>query len=239
MMRLRRMTLVVLLMGALQSARALQPRSAHAQDLGVAAIAAPLEGAVVSGLVPILGTATHPQFQRYELAFGYDPNPTDTWFSIGEPDTSQVVNDVLGSWDTAGLTDGAYVLRLRVYWSDRDFLETFVRRVRIQNATPTATSTPRVAAATGTPPPPSASTAPAAGAGTQPVIALPPTSTPRPTLGPVGLVGSGGGPVITTRLNAKMIVGAFLDGVRLTAIIFTLLGAYTGLRALVRSRWRR
>src|SRR5574341_40806 len=234
MLRVRQIASLLLLIGALP------PVPVQAQDQGVAAITAPLEGAVVSGLVPVIGTATHPQFQRYELAFGYDPNPTDTWFSLGEPVTSQIVNDVLGGWDTTGLTDGTYSLRLRVYWSDRDFLETLVRRVLVQNATPTMTPTPPAAEATGTPAPPSiASPPPAAASGTQPVIALPPTSTPRPTPGPVGLVGSSGSPVITTRLNAKMVADAFLNGVRLTVVIFALLGAYAGLRAVVRSRWRR
>lgn len=234
MLRLRQIAFLVLLIGALP------PVQVHAQDQGVAAITAPLEGAVVSGLVPVIGTATHPQFQRYELAFGYDPNPTDTWFSLGEPFASQIVNEVLGSWDTTGLTDGTYLLRLRVYWSDHDFLETFVRRVRVQNATPTAALTAPAAGATGTPPlPPSASTTPAAASGAQPVIALPPTSTPRPTPGPAGLVGGSGSPVIATRLNATMIAAAFLNGVRLTLVIFALLGAYTGLRAIVRSRRRR
>jgi hypothetical protein len=36
-----------------------------------------------------------------------------------------------------------------------------------------------------------------------------------------------------------MIAAAFLNGVRLTLVIFALLGAYTGLRAIVRSRRRR
>jgi hypothetical protein len=218
---------------------ALLPRSARAQDEGAAAITAPPDGAAISGLAPIVGTAAHPQFQRYELAFGYDPNPSDTWFSISDPVTTPVVNNVLGNWDTTGLTDGAYILRLRVYWSDRDFLEAFAR-VRIQNATPTPTRTPEAAAPTGTPgPAPTEFTAPTAAAGSQPVIALPPTSTPRPTPGPAGLVGGGGAPVLSTRLNATIVADAFLNGVRLTVVIFALLGTYTGLRALVRSRWRR
>lgn len=208
---------------------------ATAQDQGVAVVTAPLEGAVVSGIVPILGTATDPRFQRYELAFGYDPNPTDTWFSIGEPGASQIANDVLGRWDTTSLVDGTYVLRLRVYWSERDFLETFVRRVRIQNATPTATP---AAIETATPRPTEVTTF-TSPAGTQPAIALPPTSTPRPTPGQPGIIGGGSSPTIATRLNARLIADAFLNGVRLTLIIFALLGVYVGLHAFLRSRSRR
>ncbi len=232
MLRLRWIVLGLVLLGLLPSARA------SAQDQGVAVITAPLEGAVVSGLVPILGTATDPRFQRYELVFGYDPNPTNTWFSIGEPSNSQIVNDVLGRWDTTGLADGVYVLRLRVYWSDRDFFETFARRVRVQNATPTATRAPAVTD-TPMPSPTVVAATPTRAAGTQPVIALPPISTPRPTPGPGGIVGSSGSPTLSTRLNARMIAAAFLDGVRLTVIIFAFLGAYAGLRALLRSRARR
>jgi hypothetical protein len=237
MLRLRRLALlfIIILFSALPRTRGLQLRSAYAQDPGVAVITAPLEGAVVSGIVPLLGTATHPQFQRYELAFGYDPNPTDTWFSIGDPGPSPIANDVLGRWDTTHLVDGAYLLRLRVYWSERDFLETFVRHVRVQNATPTATP-----AAIGTPTPrPADIITPSGGDGTQPAIALPPTSTPRPTPGQPGIVGGGSSPAFTTRLNARLIAEAFLNGVRLTAIIFALLGTYVGLRAFLRSRSRR
>lgn len=215
---------------------ALWPRLALAQDQGTAAITSPLEGAVVSGLVPLLGTATHPQFQLYELAFGYDPNPTDTWFSIGDPAATQIVNEVLGRWDTTGVTDGTYILRLRVYWSDRDFMETFVRGVRIQNSTPTP-----LAAVTETPPPaPTINpVTPTQTAGAQPVIVLPPTSTARPTPGPAGLIGGdGGSSTLPAGLNAKSLGDAFLDGVRITFAVFALMGVYVGLRALWRSRFR-
>ncbi len=118
---------------------ALLPASgANAQTQGVAVITSPLDGAVLSGLVPITGTATHPQFQRYELAFAYSPNPTNTWFAIQPPVTTQVVNEIMGRWDTAQITDGLYSLRLRVYYSDTAYLEAFVQNVRVQNATPTA-----------------------------------------------------------------------------------------------------
>src|SRR5512135_3683588 len=127
---LRRFFLVCL------SLLALTVPPAQAQDQGSAVITIPQDGATVSGIVPILGTATHPQFLRYELAFAYSPNPTDTWFTLQEPVKSAVVNDVLGRWDTTGITDGAYTLRLRVYWTERLFLEAFVRDVQVQNATP-------------------------------------------------------------------------------------------------------
>ncbi len=40
------------------------------------------------------------------------------------------------------------------------------------------------------------------------------------------------------RLNRQVIQSAFFDGVRLTLIVFALLGAYAGLRAAWRARRR-
>src|SRR3990172_3753645 len=233
MPRLQRVILVIVLLCALP------PAGVSAQDQGVAVITSPLDGAIVSGVVPISGAATHPQFQRYELAFGYSPNPTDTWFSLQDPAVTQVVNDVLGRWDTTGVTDGLYVLRLRVYWTDRNYLEAFVRNVQVQNATPTPTVPPPEATTSSSPLPALTLTAPVAGtAATQPLIILPPPSTPRPTTNAAIAIGSGTG-MSAARLNTQVIRGAFFDGVRFTVVLFALLGAYAGLRAAWRSRSRR
>ena len=206
--------------------------SAQAQDQGVAAITTPLEGATVSGSVPILGTATHPQFQRYELAFGYDPNPTDTWFSIQAPAQAQIVNEVLGRWDTAGVTDGVYALRLRVYWTDRLFSEAVVHGVKVRNAAP---ALPQPVPPTDTPAPAGVVTATPT-----PVIALPPTSTPRPTTAVVN--------ANTTHrpdsappswLDAPLIGRALFDGVLLTGLLFAVLGLYAALKAALRYKPKR
>src|SRR6266567_3674934 len=90
---------------------------ASAQTQGVAVITSPLDGAILNGLVPITGTATHRQFQRYELAFAYSPNPTGTWFPLQAAVNTQVVNEIIGRWDTTQISDGLYSLRLRVYYS--------------------------------------------------------------------------------------------------------------------------
>src|ERR1700693_21509 len=85
---------------------ALLPAGANAQGQGVAVITSPLAVAILNGLVPITGTATHPQFQRYELAFAYSPNPTSTWFPLQAPVNTQVVNEIIGRWDTTQISDG-------------------------------------------------------------------------------------------------------------------------------------
>ena len=205
---------------------------AQAQDQGQATIVTPLDGATVSGIVSILGTANHSQLLRYELAFGFSPNPTDTWFSIQDPASTPVVNDVLGRWDTTGISDGVYVLRLRVYWSERQFVETFAQSIKVQNATPA---------------PPPATPAPAATAAPSaivpsatPVIVLPPSSTPRPTAAAAS-AGAASRPNATPLgwLDLQTIRGALQDGLMLTGGIFALLGVYAGLKAALRHRPRR
>lgn len=237
MTRLRWIGLVVSL------SLALHPTEGWAQDQGAAIIAAPVEGAIISGLVSIAGTATHPQFRRYELAFSYDPNPTDTWFSIQEQSTNQVTNDLLGSWSTTEITDGVYALRLRIYWSERDFLEAFVHNVRVQNATPTlppeANLTPTLMPNLDTPAPLVESSTPSVATATQPLIVLPPTSTPRPATGGGNSTINGEPTSSSSRLNAVLIQGSFLEGVKFSLIGFALLGIYAGVRTALRSRRRR
>jgi len=204
------------------------PSWARAQEAGLAAITSPLEGAIVSGIAPISGTATHPQFQRYELAFAFSPNPTETWFSIQEPANTQVVNDLLGRWDTTGIADGVYDLRLRVYWSEQDFIETVVRNVRVQNATPTAvlspTETPTPLATLPQPTP--VTPTPVGGSISPTVIA------PTPTPGAAALPGAS----LPNGLTEASLRAAFLQGVRLTLVSFALLGAYAALKAATRRR---
>lgn len=224
-MRLNLITQTLLLVGLLAGGPL---PVARAQEAGLAVITAPLEGAILSGRVPITGSATHPQFQRYELAFGYSPNPTDTWFSIQDSATTQIINDVLGNWDTSNLTDGLYTLRLRVYVSDRDFLEAVARNVRVQNAQPTATPAPTLL--------PSPSAPLVTVTPTSPVIALPPTLTPRPSPTANGPVAPGN--AVTPPFNLALIQDAFLAGVRFTAICFALLGVYLALKAIVRTLLR-
>ena len=53
-------------------------------------IAQPGEGAGVRDVVQIIGTATHPQFQRYELYYAPYPVPSDqSWIFIGDAHNNQ------------------------------------------------------------------------------------------------------------------------------------------------------
>jgi hypothetical protein len=106
-----------------------QPASAQAP--GYAEISSPRPGELISGLVTISGTAAHPSFASFDLAFSYDPNPSDTWFPIGDPQLTEVRDGRLGLWDTTGISDGLYALRLRVQLTSGNALEIIVRGLRI------------------------------------------------------------------------------------------------------------
>lgn len=93
---------------------------------GFAEIDSPLEGDALTGIVTIRGTADHPAFASYELAFSYDPNPTDTWFPITDEVRAPVQEDGLALWDTSGITPGRYQLRLTVHAQEGQPIEAFV-----------------------------------------------------------------------------------------------------------------
>lgn len=137
--------------------------SALAQAPGYAEITSPADGQPLEGLVSIEGSADHPSFVRYDLAFSYEPNPTDTWFPIGEPVSTRARQAALGLWDTTQLTQGIYQLRLRVFLDSGAILEDVASGLRVglaaaapapsgglpvatATASPTATTVPPLAA---------------------------------------------------------------------------------------------
>lgn len=107
---------------------------------GFAEITSPRADQAVAGVVTIAGTADHPAFQRFEVAFGYDPDPTETWFPIGEPISTPVIDGRLALWDTMRISDGTYRLRLQVWLEDGQMLEAIVSGVRVRNYSPTETA---------------------------------------------------------------------------------------------------
>jgi hypothetical protein len=139
-----------------------------------AAITSPQDRDVVRGLLVIKGTATHPNFWKYEVHYAPEPNPTDQWQLMGLHEV-QVTDGRLETWDTSLVPDGTYSLRLRVVRADGNYDEYYVRQISVVNAqpteTPTTTPTPP---ATRTPLPPTPTV----------IIEQPPTSTPRPTSTP-------------------------------------------------------
>jgi len=126
----------------------------------LALITSPQNNAIVRGLVPIQGSATHPQFQFYKVEYAREPVTGENFAIIGAIHEQQVVDGQLEVWDTTQVPDGSYTLRLRVVRLDGNYGEYSVIQVVVANAQPTETPTPAVA------PPPTVSPTP-----------LPPTPT--------------------------------------------------------------
>jgi hypothetical protein len=211
---------------------ALPAKSALAQATGQ--ITSPRDRAAVRGLVPIEGSATHPQFQKYEVHYGPEPNPGDQWTPIqGSPFTVPVVQGRLGLWDTTIIPDGIYSLRLRVVRLDGNYDEYYVRSIQVLNTkptdTPTPEATPTAAEPTDTPEPTLTV-----------VIAVPtvlsptpkPSSTPLPTATPADTPEP-------LDLPFQNVSSAACWGVGATAAVFVGIGMFFGLKSSLVSlvRW--
>jgi membrane peptidoglycan carboxypeptidase len=77
----------------------------------VALITSPRPGASLAGEVTITGSADATVFSYYQLEWGAGVNPA-TWTLLGGVETTAVRSGVLGTWNTSGLPEGPYVLRL-------------------------------------------------------------------------------------------------------------------------------
>ena len=82
------------------------------------AISSPRSGAVVTGEVEIVGLvfdgSTGPDLEQYSVEFGRGTaaDAVATWVPIGVPQSTPVENGPLATWQTEGLGDGPYVLRV-------------------------------------------------------------------------------------------------------------------------------
>lgn len=116
-----------------------------AQDSPPVAISSPVAGEALRGQVNIIGSTNVPDFISAQLDFTYASDPTGTWFPLQTLPQS-VFDSPLFTWDTTLITDGDYILRLRVFAGDGSFQEATVPVSILNDAVPTATP-----AATATP----------------------------------------------------------------------------------------
>jgi len=123
--------LIILLVAI--SALASGTRSALAQTSATILIASPGDGDVLQGAVPVRGAVSSATFLSAELAFAYAHDPTNTWYTIMEI-YAPVEDAELGVWDTNLISDGEYVLRLRVSEANGT-IEEVVVHVQIRNYT--------------------------------------------------------------------------------------------------------
>lgn len=223
-------------------------------------ITAPQAGETISGVVTVTGTAVHPNYLRYELAFLYLDAPGADWIVFAEGD-QPVANGTLAIWDTEVgrainapiFPDGRYQLRLRVVKTDFNYDEYFLSELIIQNDGPTPTPTPDETAVSLTatasqnlPPQPNSDSESSFQQAT-PLPSLTPLPTPTPPATPVGNVApatavpeapSGGLIEQVGNQRWSKVGSAFLIGIIGTAVLFGLGILYVILRAIGRRLWR-
>jgi hypothetical protein len=213
----------------------------------VLAITYPGPGSVLSGQVPIQGTATHPSFVSYGLLYATGTEVTGaTQWAHNNPIAwdvrTMVVNGVLGTWDTTQVPNGSYVLAIAMYKVGEETPSVyFVNNLTVNNAEATATQEPTATATEETPtegeptaeaPPPAAAT-----------IVLPATATPRPTPtvaldqpddGEGGGGEDGGGLFAPGMFSVDAVKEAFVTGAQLAFLLYAVGALYVLAKAVIR-----
>ncbi len=212
-------------------------------------IAEPKPDAAVRGVVQIIGTATHPQFQRYELYYAPWPVPSDqSWIFIGDAHYNQQPLGLLGTWDSRTVPDGAYALRVRVVKVDGNYLDSDPRRVLVVNTRPLPSPTP-FATDTPVPPPTVAQPTPTTVIEVLPPAKSPtpePTPTPEPEITPIlpaaGATGTSGAPQASGTPANQLFDGQRLLYVARQSALYTLaafvaVGLFFGVKAVLVWLW--
>jgi hypothetical protein len=103
-------------------------------------IVSPQPGGILRGQVDIVGNMDVPNFSSAELAFSYT-NPADSWFTI-QTFPQPVQDPIIAIWDTTTLTDGDYVLHLRVFLLDGSSQDVVISDLKIRNDVPPPVESP-------------------------------------------------------------------------------------------------
>lgn len=89
---------------------------------------------LVSGIVEVRGSVPATNFKEAKLEYAYSNSATGTWFLIAKLD--QVIqDDILAKWDTTTISDGTYMLRLKILYRDGKSDEIKVKNIRVANYT--------------------------------------------------------------------------------------------------------
>ena len=182
-------------------------KTAEQQTAPLNGITGPTAEEVIAGVVLVQGSATHPDFLRYEIALYKEFDPYTGWIVFADG-AQPVISDTLAVWDTTigkvsnapAFPDGLYRLRLRVVRRDYNYDEYFVTNILLSNdsATPTPTLTPT---ATIDPLATPTRVGEAAVLGTATAVPeLLPSLTPFPTPSPPAIATTSG-PTTTVQLN--------------------------------------
>jgi hypothetical protein len=210
-------------------------------------IAQPEQDAPVRGVVQIVGTAVHPEFQRYELYYAPWPVPSDqAWVFIGDAHYNQQPLGLLGTWDSRSVPDGTYALRLRVVKQDGNYIDGDPRRVLVVNTrkqespTPLATEAPTEIPVEQPPTPTVVIEAPTV------MVELPtvaPTDTPVPEETAAALASSGSSDAGTPGLGEAFAISRLVDTAKRTAVYtvggLVAIGAFFVLKGVLDWLWHR
>ena len=189
-----------------------------AQTVGI--ITSPKPGSTVRGTVPIEGSASHPDFWKYEVHYGRGANPSQ-WVLIGDVHQNKVTNGRLEMWNTGLVPDGQYTLRLRVVRKDGNYEDFYARDIRVANTTPTETPTPE--ATIEAPPTPTSTPLPAT---PTVVIEQPKRETPTviATVTRPAVVPSATPPNLPS-ISGGALIGAAWSGAKIVLIAFAVVAA--------------
>ena len=185
-------------------------------------IETPVNGQVIQGSVVIRGNTGVGGFKSAEVGFSYSQDKTRTLFLIQES-TVPVRDGILTVWDTTTISDGEYSLRLMVNLTDGNLVEVAITGLRVRNYSPMETDTPAPFQKQ------SGLTPSSIGKPTIPIFTptqisttLHPAPSPLPT-----------NPVMIPASQVLITLG---KGAALTLGIFSLLGGYIGIQALLHNR---
>lgn len=120
----------------------------------IASITLPANGTTLAGPVSISGTASGTSFLQYTLEYGAGTVPV-TYFPIGTPQTTPVTNGLLYTWNTSGLANGTYTVRLSAQnsasttraYTTVNVLQTSLSQIKFGQNTPSVTLTGKVVSA--------------------------------------------------------------------------------------------
>ena len=102
-------------------------------------ISSPTAGQTVSGVVQINGQASATDFNRYQLEVA--PANSGSFAIVFGPVGTPVQNGLLGQWDTIGVPNGAYDLRITMFSASGGTASRTVSII-VNNVTPTIVPTP-------------------------------------------------------------------------------------------------
>ncbi len=114
--------------GAAPTADASTPRPVAESIVAALNISTPRSHATLGDRVDVRGTATDPNFQRWELHWA--PSDSSAWALLTQGDR-QMVDSLLAQLDLSQMRPGHYDLRLRVVRRDGNYSEIFVRGLTI------------------------------------------------------------------------------------------------------------